>query len=161
MYVTITSGQSTQLNGTGGFYYSWSPAASLSCSICPNPIANPSVTTTYTLTVTDTLGCTSTDTVTVFVDILCGEVFVPNAFSPNGDSQNDVLYVRGACIVTMDFYIFNRWGEQVFHTNDISVGWDGMWRGMKCENAVFNYLIKGTLIDATEVLKKGNVSLVK
>ncbi|MSP69245.1 MAG: gliding motility-associated C-terminal domain-containing protein, partial [Bacteroidetes bacterium] len=105
--------------------------------------------------------CTSTDTVTVFVDILCGEVFVPNAFSPNGDSQNDVLYVRGACIVTMDFYIFNRWGEQVFHTNDMSVGWDGMWRGTPCENAVFNYLIKGTLMDATEILKKGNVSLIK
>jgi gliding motility-associated-like protein len=161
LYVTITSGQSTQLNGTGGFYYSWSPAASLSCSNCANPIATPSVTTTYTLTVTDTLGCTFTDTVTVFVDILCGEVFVPNAFSPNGDGQNDLLYVRGACIQTMDFYIFNRWGEQVFHTNDMSVGWDGMWRGTPCENAVFNYVVKCTLLDSTELLKKGNVSLIK
>ncbi len=159
--VTITQGQSTMLNGTGGQSYSWSPNTDLSCTTCQNPVATPTVTTTYTLTVYDSLGCFDTDTVTVFVDIFCGEVFVPSAFSPNDDTQNDILYLRGACIVTMDFYIFNRWGEQVFHSTELSYGWDGVWRGVKCENAVFNYVAKGTLMDGSEFSIKGNVSLIK
>jgi gliding motility-associated-like protein len=159
--VTITAGESTQLNGTGGTFYSWTPGGDLSCSSCQNPIASPTVTTTYTLTVSDSLGCTLIDTVTVIVDIFCGDVFVPNAFSPNGDNQNDVLYVRGACIETMDFYVFNRLGEQVFHSTDPAVGWNGTWRGVPCENAVFTYVVKGLLFDGTEVNLKGNVSLIK
>jgi gliding motility-associated-like protein len=160
-YVTILTGQSTQLFGTGGYTYSWSPATGLSCTNCQNPVASPMTTTTYTLTVSDTLGCIATDTVTVFVDIFCGDVFVPNAFSPNNDGQNDVLYVRGVCIKDMDFYVFNRWGEQVFHSTDPAIGWNGTWRGQPCENAVFTYLLKATLMDGTEQTLKGNVSLIK
>ncbi|MDQ3111147.1 MAG: gliding motility-associated C-terminal domain-containing protein [Bacteroidota bacterium] len=159
--VTITAGQSTQLNGTGGTFYSWTPAGDLSCSNCQNPVASPTVTTTYTLTVSDSLGCTLIDTVTVIVDIFCGDVFVPNAFSPNGDNQNDILYVRGACIETMDFYVFNRLGEQVFHSTDPAVGWNGTWRGVPCETAVFTYVVKGLLNDGTGINLKGNVSLIK
>jgi gliding motility-associated-like protein len=159
--VTIYTGQSTTLNGTGGQYYSWTPSTDLSCANCQNPVASPSVTTTYTLIVSDSLGCTASDTVTVFVDIFCGEVFVPNAFSPNGDNQNDVLFVRGACIVEMDFYVFNRWGEMVFHSTDPSIGWDGVWRGVPCENAVFNWALTGKLLDGSELKMSGNVSLVR
>jgi gliding motility-associated-like protein len=158
---TITQGQTTMLNGSGGQTYVWSPSSSLSCNTCQNPIASPTVTTTYTLTVSDSLGCTQFDTVTVFVDILCGEVFVPNAFSPNGDGQNDLLYVRGACIATVEFSVYNRLGEKVFSTTDPSIGWDGVWRGVPCENAVFTYVVKGTLLDGTEISEKGNVTLVK
>ncbi|HEU4717115.1 MAG TPA: gliding motility-associated C-terminal domain-containing protein, partial [Bacteroidia bacterium] len=158
---TITAGQSTQLNGSGGVNYSWSPSTGLSCTNCQNPLASPSVTTTYTLTVTDSTGCPATDTVTVFVDIDCGTVFVPNAFSPNGDNQNDVLFVRGACIQYMDFSVYNRWGERVFHSTDPAVGWDGTWRGVPCEDAVFMYVLKGTLLDGTQIDQKGNVSLIK
>lgn len=159
--VTIPLGQSTQLNGLGGGIYSWSPGDGLSCTVCQSPVATPTVTTTYTLTVVDSIGCTAIDTVTVFVEILCGEVFVPNAFSPNGDNQNDVLFVRGNCIQELDFFIFNRWGEEVFHSTDPAVGWDGIWRGVACENAVFNYVVRGVLADGTLIDKKGNVSLIK
>ncbi len=162
IFVTITAGQSTQLNGTGGVGYTWSPPDDLSCVNCPDPVASPTVTTTYTMTVTDSLGCSKMDTVTVFVEMDCsGGVFLPNAFSPNGDGQNDVLYVRGSCIQFMEFSVFNRWGELVFRTNDPAIGWDGNWRGTPCENAVFTYVIKGTLFDGTEIDKKGNVSLIK
>ncbi|GAB4140414.1 MAG: hypothetical protein Fur0041_15570 [Bacteroidia bacterium] len=159
--VTITQGQSTQLNGSGGGTYSWSPSGDLTCSDCPNPIATPTVTTTYTMTVTDSSGCSLTDTVTVFVDIYCGDVFVPNAFSPNGDGQNDLLYVRGACIVELDFKVFNRWGEMVFQTSDKTKGWDGIWRGVACETAVFTYVAKGVLLDGSPFEVHGNVSLIK
>lgn len=161
-FVTITAGQSTQLNGSGGLGYTWSPSGSLSCTNCPNPVASPTVTTTYTLTVSDSIGCTAIDTVTVFVEMDCsGEIFVPNAFSPNGDGQNDQLFVRGACIEYLDFSVYNRWGERVFHTTDQNIGWDGVWRGQPCENAVFTYVVKATLYDGTQIDKKGNVTLVK
>lgn len=160
-YVTITAGQTTQLNGTGGGTYSWSPGGSLNCTNCQSPIASPTVTTTYTLTVFDSLGCMATDTVTVFVDIDCGEIWLPNAFSPNGDGQNDVLFLRGYCIEVLDFSVYNRWGERVFHTNDPTIGWDGTQRGQACEKAVYAYVVTATLIDGTEVNLKGNVSLIK
>jgi gliding motility-associated-like protein len=159
--VTITSGQTVQLNGTGGITYSWSPSTGLSCSTCQNPIASPTVTTVYTLTITDSNGCTGSDTVTVFVDIACGEVYIPNAFSPNADRQNDVLYVRGNCVKYLDFKLYNRWGEQVFYTSDVANGWDGTWRGQACEAAVFTYYLRATLMDGTEIERQGNISLVK
>jgi gliding motility-associated-like protein len=159
--VTITQGQTTGLTGSGGGTYSWTPNNSLDCATCQNPNATPTVTTTYILTVTDSLGCTDTDTITVFVDIICGELFLPNAFSPNGDGQNDVYYVRGNCIATLQFEIYNRWGELVFSTTDHTIGWDGTWREKECETAVFTYFLKATMLDGTEVEKQGNISLVK
>ncbi|MBI3510273.1 MAG: gliding motility-associated C-terminal domain-containing protein [Bacteroidetes bacterium] len=159
--VTITNGQTIILNGSGGGTYSWSPSGSLDCSTCQNPTASPIVTTTYTLTVIDSHGCIAVDSVTIYVDANCGDVFIPNAFSPNHDNQNDVLYVRGNCIRQMQFEIYNRWGEKVFETSDPSVGWDGMWRGEACETAVFTYLLRATLIDGKEIEKQGNISLVK
>jgi gliding motility-associated-like protein len=124
---TITQGQSTMLNGSGGLTYSWAPATNLSCTNCPDPLATPTVTTTYTLTVYDSTGCYQTDTVTIFVELFCGEVFVPNAFSPNDDGQNDVLYCRvdPGCLQSFEFIVFNRWGEAVFRTSDPTIGWDG------------------------------------
>jgi gliding motility-associated-like protein len=159
--VNITSGQTVQLNGSGGVTYSWSPSGTLSCNTCQSPIASPTTTTVYTLTVTDANGCTDTDTITVYVDIACGELYFPNAFSPNGDGQNDVLYVRGNCIQYLTLQVYNRWGEKVFETSDPALGWDGTWRGVACEAAVFTYMLNATLLDGTEISKKGNVSLVK
>lgn len=159
----ITQGQSTTLNGSGGITYSWSPSADLSCSNCPNPIATPTVTTQYVLTVYDTSGCYQTDTVMVFVELLCGEVFVPNAFSPNDDGQNDVLYCRvdPGCVQSFEFIVFNRWGEAVFRTSDPTIGWDGIWRSVKCETAVFTWIAKGTFVDGSPLEDSGNVSLIR
>lgn len=159
--VTIQLGQSTTLNGSGGTSYSWLPGTGLSCGNCASPVATPTVTTTYTLTIVDSLGCTDSDTVTVFVDITCGDVFVPTAFSPNGDQQNDVLYVYGNCITELQFDVYNRWGEKVFSTTNPQQGWDGTWRDKPCEAAVFTYLLRATLVNGNSVEEKGNISLVK
>ena len=159
--VTITQGQSTQLTGTGGNSWNWAPSGSLDCATCQNPVATPSVTTTYILTVTDSLGCSDTDTITVFVDIECGDLFLPTAFSPNGDGENDVYCVRSNCIKYMQFEIYNRWGELVFLTTDPQICWDGTWREKPCEAAVFTFFLRGEMLDGTPIEKEGNISLIK
>jgi gliding motility-associated-like protein len=158
--VTITAGDNTILNGNpSGATYSWSPSSSLSCSTCENPTASPLTTTTYVLTVTQN-GCSDTDSVTVFVDVECGELFVPNAFSPNGDNQNDMLYVMGNCIVNLEFAVFDRWGEKVFETADPSQGWDGTYKGKLLDAAVFVYYIRAT-VNGIPVDNHGNITLIK
>ncbi|MDF2449864.1 MAG: hypothetical protein K0R26_2368 [Bacteroidota bacterium] len=158
---TIFAGESAALNGTVpvGSTVVWTPSVSLSCSTCTNTIASPNVTTTYTLT-TISGGCIGTDTVTIVVDIKCGEVFVPTAFSPNDDGQNDVLYVYGNCIENMEFVIFDRWGEKVFTSNDPAFGWDGTFNGKKMDPAAFAYYLKAT-VDGEDVIQKGSISIVK
>jgi gliding motility-associated-like protein len=159
--VTIEEGQSVLLTATGGLTYLWTPADLVTCNNCASTIATPSVTTVFIVTVIDSAGCTDYDTVTVTVEIPCDDIFVPNAFSPNGDSQNDVLFLRGTCIATFSFLIYNRWGELVFSTNDQMVGWDGRHRGELCESAVFNYVVSGTKTDGSLFSKSGNITLVR
>lgn len=157
----IIEGETTVLTGSGGILYVWSPPDDLSCDSCAITDASPPATSSYILTVTDSNGCTDSDTVTVYVDINCGEVFVPNAFSPNDDHQNDVLLVRGKCIDAMDFRVYNRWGELVFGSTDIGNGWDGIFRGQRCAPAVFVYTLEAQLLNGGKVKKSGNVSLVR
>ena len=158
---TIVSGGTAILSGSGspGVTYSWSPSTTLSCDTCATTIASPTQTTTYTLTVTIN-GCTSYDTVTVFVEIECGELFVPNVFSPNGDGNNDVLQVYGNCIVDFEFVVFDRWGQRVFEISDPAIFWDGRFNGKMMDAAVFVYYLKGK-VKGIDVSKHGNITLVK
>lgn len=158
--VTINLGSSTMLNGSGGGNYNWAPTTDLACPTCASTIASPTVTTTYTLTVTDSL-CMDTATVTVFVETPCDMPFVPSAFSPNNDGQNDVLFVRGNCVDHFTFQIFNRWGEQVFESTSLDCGWDGTWRNEKCEPAVFTYVLTGTFTTGELFTRSGNVTLIR
>lgn len=159
---TIETGGNTVLHGTGpaGATYSWTPSSSLSCSTCQNPTASPDVTTTYTLIVTNSSGCSSVDTVTIIVRKPCGDLFVPTAFSPNNDGQNDVLLVMGNCVTDLEFAIFDRWGEKVFESSDVSHGWDGTYNGKKMDPAVFAYYLNAT-IDGEKVSVHGSITLVK
>ena len=164
--VTITQGSNTILTATGGGTYSWAPSTGLSDTAILNPVANPDSTTTYYVTVTDANGCTNIDSVTVFVtkkveEIKCGELFLPTAFSPNGDGQNDVFYVRGNCIKEITFSIYDRWGENVFETTDIAKGWDGKYKSQDLNTAVFMYYLNATLSNDELVTQKGNISLIK
>ncbi|HTB07488.1 MAG TPA: gliding motility-associated C-terminal domain-containing protein [Bacteroidia bacterium] len=91
----------------------------------------------------------------------CHSLFIPNAFSPNKDGQNDILYVRGDCISSMDFIIFDRWGAKVFESNNVNYGWDGTYKGKPMNTASFAYFLKAVLLDGTTVQKKGNITLVR
>ncbi len=152
---TITIGNSTTLNATGGGTYLWSTGET-SSSITVSPTAS----TQYCVTVNSN-GCSDTSCVWVYVDVTCGDVFVPNAFSPNNDGMNDVLYVRGNCIKTMSFRIYDRWGEKVFETADPKAGWDGTFRGKLMDAAVFGYHLDAELLTGETVKMKGNITLVR
>lgn len=158
---TINVGDSITLSATGGGTYNWSPASGLSCTTCPNPVAKPGATTTYCVIVQSPAGCTNSDCVTITTQLNCGDVFVPTAFSPNGDNENDVLYVRGKCIATLDFTIFDRWGNKVFETQDPSIGWDGTYKGIIMNTGSFVYYLKATTVAGDVVTKKGSIALVR
>lgn len=164
IYSEIDAGESVELTATGGTNYSWTPSIGLSCDTCNVTTASPTTTTTYIVTVSDDNGCFGQDTAIVKVNIMCGEFFVPNIFSPNGTgpSENNHLCVYGtpACIAELNFAIYNRWGEKVFETTDITQCWNGMYKEKMMNSGIFVYKLNATLIDGTEIEQSGNITLV-
>lgn len=160
---TIQLNQSAYLNAIGlsaNGTYSWTPPFNLTCTTCPNPTATPGETVTYTVITTDSNGCKSSDNITIIVQFQ-NVIFVPNIFSPNGDGVNDILFVRGKGVEKLKFFIYDRWGEKVFETTSLDVGWDGSFRGKDMNKAVFVYYLEATFIDGQEVTQKGDITLVK
>ena len=166
----IIRGNSAELFGSPdnpAYIYQWEPPGSVEDPHAPFTSASPEETTTYTLTVSDAslLGlCARTDTVTIRVfDSVCGppNIFVPNAFSPNGDGENDVLYVRGGVVTELQFTLFDRWGEKVFETRDLNVGWDGKYKGRMAEPAVFVYYLEAKCGESETYFEKGNVTVIR
>lgn len=146
------------------YSYQWTPTSSLTDPTVYNPIATPFETTTYTLTITDSEGCINIDTVTISMRIFdCIEpyIFVPNAFTPNGDGHNEILYVRASGADKILFMVFNRWGEKLFETRDIFTGWDGTFKGQPLPPDVFGYYLEVKCFGGKEYVKKGNVSLIR
>jgi gliding motility-associated-like protein len=92
---------------------------------------------------------------------LANNLFIPDAFSPNGDGKNDVLFVRGNNIKELYFSVYDRWGEKIFETTDKNIGWDGSYKGKELSNAVFVYYCFGKYDDGTEFKQKGDISLVR
>jgi gliding motility-associated-like protein len=88
-------------------------------------------------------------------------IFVPNAFTPNNDGVNDILYVYGTTINTMEIRIYNQWGQLVFESKDKARGWDGTMSGQKQPLGVYNYALRATLQDGTTVQKRGTITIVR
>jgi gliding motility-associated-like protein len=88
-------------------------------------------------------------------------IFIPDAFSPNGDGCNDKLFVRGNNVQELYFAVYDRWGEKVFETTDKNNGWDGSYKGSQLSGAVFVYYCKGKYTDGLEFKQKGDVTLVR
>jgi gliding motility-associated-like protein len=88
-------------------------------------------------------------------------VFIPNVFSPNGDGINDILYLRGEKVKELTFSVYNRWGEEVYKSTDISQGWDGRYKGKECADGVYFYTATVIFVNGEVENKKGNVSLIR
>ncbi len=163
---SIPFGGSAQLLATFNerYQYQWTPSPTLDRDDVYNPEATPEQTTTYTLEVTTASGCVETrDLVVTVVKRACDEpfIFVPEAFTPNGDGENDVLFVRGNPIDAIEMIIYNRWGEKVFETTSKDYGWDGTYNGERLSPDVYGYYLKVRCLDGDEFIKKGNVTLLR
>ncbi|MFN5295215.1 MAG: gliding motility-associated C-terminal domain-containing protein, partial [Flavobacteriales bacterium] len=160
----ITSGEASLLNAApSGYSYSWTPAETLNNPSIANPLARPTETTIYTVTVADS-ECSFTDTVEVRVlNLVCGppNIFVPSAFTPNADNKNETLYVRGLNLSEVHLAIYNRWGQLVFETFDQRDGWDGTFKGMKVDPDVFVYYLEATCEGGEEYFEKGNITVIR
>jgi len=143
--------------------YTWDYNSVLSCRNCENPAAHITAPEMFYLTVTDDNGCSNRDSVQVVVSGTCEEnIFVPKAFSPNHDEANDRLYVRSLHIADLKYFrVFDRWGNKVFETTDINIGWDGIYHGKMMNPAVFVYGLKAVCTNGREVEKQGNVTLLR
>ncbi len=161
----VVEGTTVTLTGTPstGYSITWTPITGVTNPSIAQTTANMTSTTLFNYSVTDGI-CLKSDTVLVKVlEFVCGDpfVYIPNAFSPNKDGDNDILYVRGILIDKMIFRIFDRWGEMVFESTNPANGWDGSFKGKFCDPDVFDYYLDVTCIDGQKNLIKGNITLLK
>lgn len=164
---TIKYGDHIQLDAinlsTYPLIYYWEPNdGSLDNPNINNPVATPRDSTTYTVYAMNAYGCKDTETVIINVDKSMGEC-IPSAFTPNGDGLNDVFRL---CSMTyqrlVEFSVFNRWGQMVYHnTTDATKGWDGTWNGVPQDMGVYNYLVIIARVDGTNLVYKGEVTLIR
>lgn len=141
--------------------YLWEPDTYyIECDTCPYTYASPYEDTYYTVTLTDVNGCYGQDSVLVLVNFIEG-IGVPQAFSPNGDGQNDILFVKGEGIQSLNFKIYNRYGQKVFETTDQNIGWDGKFHGREENPGVFVWVLEYTFITGQGGIQKGNTTLVR
>lgn len=165
---TIFEGQSIQLstnrNGSNLSYF-WESNQGVSDANSPNPFSTPSVSGEYKVTVFD--NSTNCEVIAfkriVVLEINCvePEIFIPTAFTPNVDGTNDMLFVRGNIIKSIELQIFNRWGEKVFESTDLNMGWDGKHNGKELDPGVFAYHLKAICFDDQVFEKKGNITLIR
>lgn len=144
--------------GNGTFY--WSPPYGLSCTDCAHPVATPEQNTWYYLTFEDDYGCVYVDSMEV---ILTPSVFIPNAFTPNADEHNNIFQPVVRNLATYEFWIFNRWGEVIFHSTNPNEGWNGTFKNVMCLNDVYVWKIEYSDYIEPDIykVKMGHVTLVK
>jgi gliding motility-associated-like protein len=145
--------------------YIWTPATNLSCSNCPLPTANIQSNISYTLTVKNIYGCSASDTINIKVSCDKSQIFIPNAFTPDGDGINDLLIIRGTGTIKY-FRIFNRWGEMVFERmnfrpDNVNYAWDGKIKGVAGPPDVYVYTAEAMCDNGTVLTYKGNISILK
>lgn len=129
-----------------------------------NPFANPTETTTYEVLARNAAGCEALALVTVtVVQLACEEpfIFIPNAFTPNGDGVNDVFFIRGNNFDELYLAIFNRWGQRIFESNSADIGWDGTFDGAPLPPDVYGYYAEVRCFDGRIFVKKGNLTLIR
>jgi gliding motility-associated-like protein len=162
---TVVVGQLVTLNTYVGqnYTYTWSPITDLNCERCAYPISTTTANITYSVEVEDPLGCFKVvSTYSVYIDPLTS-VDVPTAFTPNGDGVNDIIYVDGWGIKKLNYFrIFNRWGQVLFESNDVKIGWNGIYNGVPQNMETYVYQVSvETYVNSTYLEKTGSFKLIR
>ncbi|HNO99418.1 MAG TPA: gliding motility-associated C-terminal domain-containing protein, partial [Ferruginibacter sp.] len=149
------------VNNIGFIQYTWSPAYGLNDASSQNPIAIPDKDITYTLTARNSIGCIAVDDIKVKV-YKGPNIYVPNAFTPNGDGLNDRL--RAIPVGIRDFHyfrLFDRWGNMIFSTEDPRYGWDGKIRGTAQPTGAYVWIAEGVDYRGNIIQRKGTVTIAR
>ncbi|CAN5468026.1 hypothetical protein BH10BAC2_BH10BAC2_23630 [soil metagenome] len=162
---TIVINQPLQLNASGGAIYSWSPSTGMD-----NPnIANPIVTLgeqydsiTYKVLVSTPEGCSATDDIKVIVFKSVPDIFIPSAFTPNGDSKNDIMRPKVVGMKQYNYFrIYNRLGQLVYSTSTEGQGWDGRLGGQLQPSGAYVYMAQAIDYTGKPFNKKGTLVLIR
>lgn len=140
----------------------WDPFLYLSCGLCTDPFSNAEESIEYTVELEDENGCTTSASNKIKVIPDENSVFIPSAFTPNGDNLNDILYVRSSRLSSLVFEIFDRWGKMVFRSTDQENGWLGTYpNGKKANEGVYMYVLEADFDNGKTKVFKGNVTLLR
>lgn len=151
-------GERVQLSAMGHGIFAWDPPDAVDSATAQHPEAILLKTTTFTVTVTDTHGCTAADALTIVVP---GTLYVPNSFSPNGDGHNDTFGASGMDMNDVELLIYNRWGELIWTTNQLNGRWDGTVNGRDSPIDTYVWKIRATEIDGRQHSLVGHVNLLR
>ena len=162
----IQLGNSTHLsaNGFSVTHYVWTPNTGINCDTCPNVTVSPTITTTYTVTGTDSAGCSIERIVLVVVEQPCSSFVIPNVFTPNNPgplAENSVFYINTISLSSWTINIFDRWGKEVYSSTDLNKYWDGKTKGGgAAPDGIYYYVINANC-DGTVTKKEGFVQLIR
>jgi gliding motility-associated-like protein len=110
------------------------------------------------LTVVDGSGCVAVDSTEI---VVIRTLAIPNAFTPNGDGLNDFFIIRSPYVDQFALRIYNRWGQEVFATNDINIGWDGTFAGKEQEVGTYLYFLDALGIEGEVFKRTGTITLAR
>ena len=159
---SVVLGQPLQLGASGGTNYAWTPSTWLNNPNIKTPISLPQNTIEYVVRVSNDIGCFDTDTILVKLFRLSPSFYVPNAFTPNGDGNNDLFRPIAIGMKSIDvFRVYNRWGQMVYSSSGNVTGWDGTFGGKPQEAATFVWYAEGVDYLNNKVKKKGTVILIR
>jgi len=154
----IDYGTVVQLTATGNGTWVWSPTNGLSDPGSPSPFVRPEESTTYSVTLTDSVGCTKTDQLTI---IVTGSLYVPNTFTPDGDGFNDLFGALGKDIAEFELLVFDRWGLLVWGTDQLDGRWDGSYGGSPAAIDTYVWKVKATERSGRRREAIGHVNLLR
>jgi len=159
---SVVLGQPLQLTATGSTNYFWNPTTYLDNPNIATPISLPQNNITYTVSVSNTIGCVATDTINVKVFFLPPDIYVPTAFTPSGDVKNDVFRPIALGIKSLEsFAVYNRWGVLLYKTSKINDGWDGRYKGIPQDPGTFVWQANATDYKNKKIFRKGTVILIR
>jgi gliding motility-associated-like protein len=158
---SVVVGQPLQMHGTGAELIEWQPNLYLNHNDIYNPVSVLDDNMTYVMRAFTLEGCFDLDTLNIKVFKTNPDIFVPNAFRPDG-SNNRVLRPIPAGISNLEYFrVYNRWGQMMFQTTEIGRGWDGNFGGKAQPSATYVWMVKGKDYTGKEVFRKGFAVLVR
>lgn len=155
---TINMDQPMFLSASGTGTMTWIDGEEIACRDCPNSQVFAKHRSCYVIETVNDYGCKAKDDMCIDVTKDFG-IYIPNVFSPNGDGMNDVFLALGYNISDFNIEIFDRWGENIFSSKDITIGWKGTFKNAPCENSVYVYKVTYKGLDGIKYTKTGHVTL--